>query len=912
MRIHSLGSLVILVFVALGIAGAQPKVVTHTPTRPVPTATPREMNSGPAFFVDPNKGDDANPGSKENPWKTLAHAVKQLKPGDTLYLHGGTYYEHVTLNVRGTPDKPITIRAMPMELPILDGGIREFYENPAKAWEPCPDGVEGEYRSTKTYPDLGAGEKGVNAHAYFGDSMVPLQAYRYLKDLRDPSMIWDIKNKTSDEEGGVYCGPGVYYDFKSGRFHARLAHTDLKALGDNNYTGPTDPRKVPLVLSAWRNGPTLTLHGASDVILQDLVVRGSITATVEIADSTRITLEGLTVYSGQTALRVRDTSGLRMLHCACRGIAAPWTFRGHLKYRSTEARLFSAGGWSPTGHDNRDFELAYCEFTDSVDGVFVGNVKGVRFHHNLLDNISDDGIFLTSTTGYDGTTFGGDVHIHQNVLSRCLTTLAFGVGHGRQKVLSNGKQTGSGVYVYRNVFDFRRPVMYHFPNDPKTAEELPSKGRFASDHGNPAWEPMNIYHNTLIADDGLRYHYGTSGLGHDRQRVFNNIVVQLDKFPSLALLTAKTDLQADGNLFWSDKQGAALDFLQKVRQSKVFAESKERYAPGWMAHDVFADPKFTKFNADWKTPLDLTLTKGSPAIDAGVPIPAEWPDPLRKQDKDKPDLGALPLDGETWRVGVHRRLTMFGESKPPEGKFIYTPSKFAVVSALAYRTDVKPAAIVAGYPEVDAPVVEYLLKRQDVRVEMRERRWLDVADYAKYGLVVIAGDLRRAMTEPNKYSKEELEKVDKFLKDGGTLLLLRRGKRVFDSSPEGAKYLEGITGRQAEREKEPKITIAEASHSWVKHLDAKKAYPWLTFKPDNDNAPLRVTKGEQIIASAGGTCLLYRVGVGKGQIIYMGWQAADSLPHGREKSTVEEETAWEEQMQILANIVTTVYPQRGR
>jgi hypothetical protein len=37
-------------------------------------------------------------------------------------------------------------------LAILDGGFPEFRENPAEAWEPCPEGAEGEFRSRREYP----------------------------------------------------------------------------------------------------------------------------------------------------------------------------------------------------------------------------------------------------------------------------------------------------------------------------------------------------------------------------------------------------------------------------------------------------------------------------------------------------------------------------------------------------------------------------------------------------------------------------------------------------------------------------------------------------------------------------------------------------------------------------------------
>lgn len=887
-------------------AADPPRAVrSHPPARPLPEASHRPLADGPHFFVDARAGRDDADGSRGRPWKSLAYAIGRLTPGDTLYLRGGTYHERVTVRAAGTPGKPITVRSHPGELAVIDGGLREFFESPATAWEPCPGGAGGEYRSTKAYPGLGAGETAFNAHAYFGDSMVPLQGYRYLKDLRDPSMAWDIPTKTSDAEGGVYCGPGVFYDVTTGRFHARLAHTTLAALGRDNYRGVTDPRTVPLVVAAWKNGPTLTVRGARDVRFQDLVVRGSSTATVDVSDSARLVFDGLTVYGGQSAFRVRDTAGVRVLHTACRGIAAPWTFRGHLKYRSAEARLFSAGGWSPTGRDGRDFELAYCEFTDCVDGVFVGNVRGVHFHHNLLDNISDDGLFLTAATGYDGVTPGGDVFVYQNLLSRCLTTLAFGVGHGRQKALATGRQTGSGVHVFRNVFDFRRPVMYQFPAGPGGADELPSRGRFASDHGGPAWEPMTIYHNTVIADGATGYDYGTFGFtgglrGGNKRRVFNNVVVQLNKFPSAALVKPSPDLEVDGNLFWSAAHGHAEDFLARFR--------KKGNAPGLGAHDRFADPKFATFGGDWKAPLDLRPATGSPAIDAGVELPGDWPDPVRSQDNGKPDVGALPVGGEVWRVGVRGRLTVFGDPVPAGDPPAVAPVPFADTAGAAFRTDVKPAAVVAGYPELDAPVIEYVLKRRGVPVEVRERSWLDPKDYAEYRLVVIAGDLQRAGTRPDHYSREDVERVRTFLTGGGTLWLLRRGKRVLDRSTEGQKFLQDVTGRTPEKESAPMMAFARPVHPWVRHLDPEGAYPWLTWRPDPDTAPLRAGKGERVIASPGGTCLLYRVPVGKGQLIYTGWQVADSMPHGRLASTVAREKAFEEQVQILSNVVADVYP----
>ena len=97
-------------------------------------AHPREGNSsapsakaipaikGTEYFVDPVSGHDDWPGSRRGPWRTVSHAVKQLKAGDTLSLLGGVYRENVFAAVAQDPS--ITIRVLPGQRVILDGGSR--------------------------------------------------------------------------------------------------------------------------------------------------------------------------------------------------------------------------------------------------------------------------------------------------------------------------------------------------------------------------------------------------------------------------------------------------------------------------------------------------------------------------------------------------------------------------------------------------------------------------------------------------------------------------------------------------------------------------------------------------------------------------------------------------------------------
>lgn len=46
-------------------------------------------------------GDDANPGTKERPWRTIQKAANTAPPGSQVNIKGGTYYEKIAVNVEG-------------------------------------------------------------------------------------------------------------------------------------------------------------------------------------------------------------------------------------------------------------------------------------------------------------------------------------------------------------------------------------------------------------------------------------------------------------------------------------------------------------------------------------------------------------------------------------------------------------------------------------------------------------------------------------------------------------------------------------------------------------------------------------------------------------------------------------------
>ncbi len=650
---------------------------SHGPMRPLPTASTEPLARGPKVFVDAKRGDDANSGAEEAPWRTLAHALRRLRPGDTLYLRGGTYYEKVSLSRSGTAEAPITIASYPSEIAVVDGGLREFLENPETSWEPAASGAEGEFISTKTYlhaddrkvphqflpaawePMWGIEDERPIVLGHFADSMVPLHGYRIAADLRSSNELW-VGGKNEMRESGIYCGPGMWFDRETGRIHIRLAHHKLDGLGDRAYRGETDPRKLPLVVAVGFGDDVIRITGVKHVRIRGLVFRGATgSPLIHVYGSNNVELDHVTVYGGFPGLLVNASQNVRVTHSAYRGLAAPWSSRASMKYRGTASYQIVLQNNQPV---NENIEFAWCEFTDDHDFAFLRHVKNLQFHHNFVDNFNDDGLECGPKLR-DHTIF-----IYQNRIGPCLIPIT---QHQIEKDESPvDHDPKSGVFIFRNVIDMRGGTFRGPPAKPDpTGASLFEEGHLAGDHGSPIWPVYRFYHNTVLRETPVFRDYflmgmGAQGLRHNERDVFNNIFVQTDRVPGANFGGAKEaeNLREGGNLIWGMKEGPTFegDLFAKFRASPLFAESRKRYEPGWTTHDRLADPRFVRPPTDGSRAVDLRLQKDSLAINTGQSLPSDWPDPLREQDKDQPDIGALPRDAKLWGVGVDGRISLFG------------------------------------------------------------------------------------------------------------------------------------------------------------------------------------------------------------------------------------------------------------
>lgn len=280
--------------------------MSHAPLRELPAIADRPMGAGTHYFLDPVHGDDSAAGKETAPWRTINYALKQVQAGDTICLRAGIYREQVYCAVAGRPDAPITLRAYPGERAIIDGGIAEFFDEPANAWMPEEQGAPGEYRSAKAFKNIR------DVVGLFGDSHIGLQTYWHLSDLRAANELWTDDSARQQMVLPVYCGPGLWFDRETGHIHARLAHTHLTRPPVDNYRGETDPRKLPLIIAPFNSLP-LKVDMAQHVRFQDLVIRGGGHDCVVMQMGIGVEFDNVTIFAGTYGVRSRSTGPLRMV-----------------------------------------------------------------------------------------------------------------------------------------------------------------------------------------------------------------------------------------------------------------------------------------------------------------------------------------------------------------------------------------------------------------------------------------------------------------------------------------------------------------------------------------------------------------------------------------------------------------------
>jgi hypothetical protein len=659
-------TLLLMTIMACGRAEpAVQAVVSHPPLRLPVLSSDLKLPDGPMFFVDPVRGRDDNSGSMENPWRTVQTSILKLRPGDTLLLRGGVYFENVICSIEGQPDKPITIRGFPGETAILDGSLREFQEDPAGAW--VAGAAPGEFVSSRVWPNLR------DVLGLFSDSNVGLQTYWYRGDLVSEREVAAGKDEDA-REVFTYCGPGLFYDRTTGLIHVRLAPTNNNRPPLHDYRGPQDPRTLPLVISPFRSVP-LHIDLGRHLRFRDLIIRGGGYNCVVLEHAIDVEFDHVTVFGGTYCVRAKGSGPVKMIDCGIYGQIPPWSYmsenalqtpdpvhyspfssgpetkRRNIARLPTHALLVTEGAeesdvfYYPF---NNRWEITRSEFADGHDGVYL-NGRDMWMHHCWIDNMQDDAIYISSPT--PGVC--DDVHFSRNYISKCKTAIG---SHTR------GGPDGH-IYIYGNVIDMREwlPDIRVSPDWPEG--RIIRGASLFTPHGIEllGMENLVFAHNTALLPGAVAAEYaGRTYLGltaRTQRTSVNSIYVYLeaqkggpDARPPLG------PSLIDGNLHWWPGADIAEGnlWLEKIRNS-VKSEMNQTEFQGlpWDGRGKFGDPGFASFSPDPATPFAPAITERSPAVGLAV----EFPGAANLRNFQAGNYaGAIGPEEEVFQVGIRGRI----------------------------------------------------------------------------------------------------------------------------------------------------------------------------------------------------------------------------------------------------------------
>jgi hypothetical protein len=309
----------------------------------------------------------------------------------------------------------------------------------------------------------------------------------------------------------------------------------------------------------------------------------------------------------------------------------------------------------------------------------------MQFHHNWVDNLNDEGLFLDAKAT-------SHLRVYQNVITRCLSVISFA-----------GGQVGGPKYIYRNLIDLRQPTVDHRPT-PTADVDVFRFGQLYKTGDKDVDGPLDLFQNTcfVFQQKSPSYlHYSDTSSPHPH-RSFNNLFVAINPSPTFDhpitfLPSPSFPGPTDGNCYFrighteadlfrfkkytfpnepNETKAGTFKDLEALRgdpnanppipPSKFFLQSKTQYPPGYEAKSLAEDPLFRQLGGDGTPPFnsdDLRLREASPARGKGIQLPAA----LRKLDplapaKGRPDIGCYAFDQPPLQVGVDGRRHFPGET----------------------------------------------------------------------------------------------------------------------------------------------------------------------------------------------------------------------------------------------------------
>jgi len=346
--------------------------------------------SGISYYVDVGRGSDSNPGTYEQPWKTIQKAANVVRPGDVVTVNAGVYAERVSITTSGgvgaiitfQANGAVTVRGFTIrgDYIRIEGFHIDLSANRTCNWSATDYAIAvyGDYCDIWNNYTTGSGHGGIILMPDSDHALV--QGNVSHQDANDGIVIYGTNHIVEfNDISDVRCAPCNHNDANGIRFHGSghvIRRNFIHDIGFTNNPGYTPHIDAFQTFSVSGHPP------AQDVIIERNHVRfvegakdGSTTVYgFMVANATNLTIRSnvIEAWGGYNTGSTGPNSNVRIYNN---------TFRSSLSYPSCYwPRAVSLANTSTAQIYNNisiDFSWAHYSISGGTD---------IRYGHNLMWN----------------------------------------------------------------------------------------------------------------------------------------------------------------------------------------------------------------------------------------------------------------------------------------------------------------------------------------------------------------------------------------------------------------------------------------------------------------------------------------------------------------------------------------------
>lgn len=438
-----------------------------------------------AVFVAP-WGHDSSSGDADNPFRSVAHAVRRVRPGGTVVVRGGNYHETVT-----TPYmRPMTIQAYPGEAVWFDGARQvDGWVRDGEAWR--VDGWNVNLDSSPTY-FRGAADRAEQYWSFLNGAH-PMAAH--------PDQVWIGGRELKQVGSRAEVAPGRFYVDRAAQ---RLY------VGDNPDNATVEASDLGRAFAL--QSPDITLRGVG-------VRRYAPSVPDQGAVNTyqpRVTLENLVVDGSSTA-----GVGLYGADCVLRHVTVRNS--GQLGISGSGTNNLVLDDLVVSGNNKEGFNMA-----PAAGAIKLTTAHGITLRNSLIEKNQGDGFWVdesvTDVTATDNVIRDNEGNgVHYEFADR--------------GVIERNTITGSGLHgvSIQNAGNIR--IRDNYVMSRTEGLNIIQDGRSPQDQGvSGQVRNLDIQHNTLGTDgtwigrDKAIVRIDGSGLLDARAGSAHNIVLNNNRY----------------------------------------------------------------------------------------------------------------------------------------------------------------------------------------------------------------------------------------------------------------------------------------------------------------------------------------------------------------------------------------------